>query len=84
MPLSTMDIVMMRKDPPFDMEYIYTTYLRESGIRGGKSSKPARFVTRLQRKTLRNRLSPMLSAPCCEQAPGRAEKISCRAQKCGL
>lgn len=29
MPLSKMDIVMMRKDPPFDMEYIYTTYLLE-------------------------------------------------------
>ena len=29
MPLSNMDIVMMRKDPPFDMEYIYTTYLLE-------------------------------------------------------
>ena len=29
MPLSHMDIVMMRKDPPFDMEYIYTTYLLE-------------------------------------------------------
>lgn len=28
-PLSNMDIVMMRKDPPFDMEYIYTTYLLE-------------------------------------------------------
>ena len=29
MQLSAMDIVMMRKDPPFDMEYIYTTYLLE-------------------------------------------------------
>ncbi|MEM7098924.1 MAG: glutathione synthase [Pseudomonadota bacterium] len=28
-PLATMDVVMMRKDPPFDMEYIYTTYLLE-------------------------------------------------------
>ena len=28
-PLSNMDIFMMRKDPPFDMEYIYTTYLLE-------------------------------------------------------
>jgi glutathione synthase len=28
-PLDTMDVVMMRKDPPFDMEYIYTTYLLE-------------------------------------------------------
>lgn len=28
-PLSDMDAIMMRKDPPFDMEYIYTTYLLE-------------------------------------------------------
>ena len=27
--LATVDVVMMRKDPPFDMEYIYTTYLLE-------------------------------------------------------
>ena len=27
--LAELDIVMMRKDPPFDMEYIYTTYLLE-------------------------------------------------------
>ena len=28
-PLSALDIVLMRKDPPFDMEYIYATYLLE-------------------------------------------------------
>ena len=28
-PLSDFDIVLMRKDPPFDMEYIYTTYALE-------------------------------------------------------
>jgi glutathione synthase len=28
-PLSDMDIVLMRKDPPFDSEYIYATYLLE-------------------------------------------------------
>ena len=27
--LGELDIIMMRKDPPFDMEYIYTTYLLE-------------------------------------------------------
>ncbi|MEW5754881.1 MAG: glutathione synthase [Pseudomonadota bacterium] len=27
--LSTLDVILMRKDPPFDMEYIYTTYLLE-------------------------------------------------------
>ncbi len=28
-PLHQLDLVLMRKDPPFDMEYIYTTYLLE-------------------------------------------------------
>lgn len=27
--LACLDLIMMRKDPPFDMEYIYTTYLLE-------------------------------------------------------
>jgi glutathione synthase len=27
--LSSMDVILMRKDPPFDMEYIYTTYILE-------------------------------------------------------
>jgi glutathione synthase len=28
-PLQQFDVVMMRKDPPFDMEYVYSTYLLE-------------------------------------------------------
>ena len=28
-PLSTFDALLMRKDPPFDMEYVYSTYLLE-------------------------------------------------------
>lgn len=28
-PLAGLDVVLMRKDPPFDMEYVYTTYLLE-------------------------------------------------------
>lgn len=27
--LSDLDVILMRKDPPFDMEYVYTTYLLE-------------------------------------------------------
>lgn len=27
--LDSLDVVLMRKDPPFDMEYVYTTYLLE-------------------------------------------------------
>ncbi len=34
-PLHTLDVILMRKDPPFDMEYIYATYLLEMAeIRG--------------------------------------------------
>ncbi|HRD70140.1 MAG TPA: glutathione synthase [Legionella sp.] len=33
--LSAFDIVLMRKDPPFDMEYIYTTYALELAERAG-------------------------------------------------
>jgi glutathione synthase len=29
MALAELDVILMRKDPPFDMEYIYTTYLLE-------------------------------------------------------
>ncbi|GAB4295381.1 MAG: glutathione synthase [Thiohalomonadaceae bacterium] len=29
MPLGELDVILMRKDPPFDMEYIYATYLLE-------------------------------------------------------
>ncbi|MFT6733557.1 MAG: glutathione synthase [Polaribacter sp.] len=33
--LSEMDVVLMRKDPPFDMEFIYSTYLLEMAERDG-------------------------------------------------
>jgi glutathione synthase len=28
-PLASLDVILMRKDPPFDLEYIYSTYLLE-------------------------------------------------------
>jgi len=34
-PLAELDAVLMRKDPPFDMEYIYATYLLEQAEREG-------------------------------------------------
>jgi glutathione synthase len=34
-PLESLDSVLMRKDPPFDMEYIYTTYLLEQAEQRG-------------------------------------------------
>jgi len=34
-PLDTLNVILMRKDPPFDMEYIYTTYLLENAENSG-------------------------------------------------
>jgi len=34
-PLAGLDVILMRKDPPFDMEYIYTTYLLERAEQAG-------------------------------------------------
>ena len=39
--LSAYDVVLMRKDPPFDMEYVYSTYLLEIA-----ESRGARIVNR--------------------------------------
>ena len=34
-PLADMDVILMRKDPPFDMNFIYTTYLLEKAEHEG-------------------------------------------------
>lgn len=33
--LATLDVILMRKDPPFDMNYIYTTYMLEQAQKAG-------------------------------------------------
>lgn len=35
LPLKNLDVILMRKDPPFNQEYIYTTYLLELAERAG-------------------------------------------------
>jgi len=34
-PLADMDVILMRKDPPFDLNYIYSTYILEMAERAG-------------------------------------------------
>jgi glutathione synthase len=34
-PLGELDVILMRKDPPFDMEYVYTTYILEQAEQEG-------------------------------------------------
>ena len=43
--LGDLDVILMRKDPPFDMEYIYTSYILERAEMAGALSiqaQPAR------------------------------------------
>lgn len=35
LPLTSFDVIFMRKDPPFNMQYIYTTYLLERAAEAG-------------------------------------------------
>ena len=35
LPLGELDVILMRKDPPFDMEYIYTTYILDRAREAG-------------------------------------------------
>ena len=42
-PLADCAVILMRKDPPFDMEYIYTTYILERAAGAGRAGgDPAR------------------------------------------
>ena len=41
-PLKDFDAVLMRKDPPFDIEYVYSTYLLELAEAQGASLRPLR------------------------------------------
>lgn len=34
-PLASLDVILMRKDPPFDIDYIYTTYILELAEQAG-------------------------------------------------
>ena len=44
-PLAAFDAVVMRKDPPFDMEYIYSTYLLErAGSQGARVFNSGRAI----------------------------------------
>src|SRR5688500_19274514 len=44
-PLQDVDAVLMSKDPPFDMEYIYSTYLLELDVtRGARDINRAREI----------------------------------------
>ena len=63
-PLSAFDAVLMRKDPPFDMEYVYSTYLLELAETAGRARRqPSAGAARLQREVLHHALRPATPSP---------------------
>lgn len=61
MPLHELDVVLMRKDPPFDIEYIYTTHLLERAQVQGclVINKPQAL------RDVNEKLFTAWFAPCC-------------------
>ncbi len=50
-PLDAFDVILMRKDPPFDMEYIYTTYMLEMAeLRGTLVVNPPAALRQVNEK----------------------------------
>jgi glutathione synthase len=63
MPLQRFDAVLMRKDPPFDMEYVYTTYLLElAEAKGAKIFNRPRAIRDYNEKIAIARF-PQFTAP---------------------
>jgi glutathione synthase len=62
-PMTRFDIVLMRKDPPFDLEYIYATYLLERAEQAG-----VRVVNRPQSlRDVNEKAFTALFPQCCPQ-----------------
>ena len=60
-PLDELDVMLMRKDPPFDMDYIYTTYLLERAEERG-----LRVVNRPQAlRDVNEKLYTAVFPQCC-------------------
>ena len=56
--LGELDVILMRKDPPFDMDYINTTYLLEHARPRGRSSSTKRAACAIATKRSRPRSFP--------------------------
>ena len=83
--LGEFDVILMRKDPPFDTEYIYTTYIleraRDPGRAGLQSTAgPARH----QREGLHGLVSRMLRADPDHARHARHGRIPARARQGGV
>jgi len=63
MPLDSCDVILMRKDPPFDMEYIYTTFLLDQPAAAGSLVVNHPAALRNANEKLAATLFPEVCAP---------------------
>ena len=77
--LRELDVILMRKDPPFDLDYIYTTYLLEQAHLSGTLvvNNPQSLGT-VMKKCLQHSF-PNAARFAGVSGPGKAQSISCRA-----
>ena len=74
--LSELDVILMRKDPPFDNEYIYSTYILEAAEREGTSrGEPLPKSARLQRKGIRHPVSTLLPSRAGQRRHATAKSV---------
>jgi glutathione synthase len=63
-PLADLDVILMRKDPPFDIEYIYTTHLLELAEREDVLVVNSPQALRDANEKLSTAWFPQCTAPC--------------------
>jgi glutathione synthase len=84
-PLKSFDAVMMRKDPPFDMEYVYTTYLLEHAERAGAKVINSPRAIRDHNEKFAIAEFPQLTVPCLVTRDGdRVREFVSRHGECVL
>jgi len=76
--LGEFDVILMRKDPPFDTEYIYTTYILDrAGTQGALVCNRPQGLRDMKREGLHGLVSRVLRAHPHHPRHARHERISC-------
>ena len=83
--LGEFDVILMRKDPPFDTEYIYTTYILDRAAAPGRAGvQPAAGPAGHEREGLHGLVSRVLRAHPHHPRHARHERIPARARQGGV
>ncbi len=80
-PLGEFDVILMRKDPPFDTEFIYTTYILERAAeRRRAGGEPAAGPARHEREGVHGLVPGVLRADADHARHGRHGRVPARAR----